>query len=269
MFLLYLYRDRDLVWELIERCKRARYAALCLMVDVPVIGKRERDLRTGFSTWPNWSFTTWLRIMRHPAWAVGQLRKGPITLANFAGHGRNVDPAQQLDPSATWDDVREIADRWGGPFALKGVMSPDDARRAADCGATAILVSNHGGRQLDGAAAPIDVLPEIARAVGERIEVILDGGDRRGVHVLKALALGARACSIGRPYLYGLGAGGEAGVARALEILRTELKLAMQLSGCASLASIDSSLVRRPHESTVSTKVGGPARTYRAVANPP
>ena len=153
--------------------------------------------------------------------------------------------AEQLDPLVTWKEVRELIDLWGGPFALKGVMAVDDARRAADVGATAVIVSNHGGRQLDGAAAPFDVLPGIARAVGDRIEVILDGGIRRGVHVLKALARGAKACSIGRPYLFGLAAGGEVGVARALDILRSELIRAMQLSGCVDVSRIDDSIVAR------------------------
>ncbi len=245
MFLLYMYENRDFVRELIDRCKRASYSALCLMVDVPVIGKRERDLRTGFNSWPRWSIGSLSRIACRPAWAFGQIRRGPVRLANFAGPDGRVREFGEFDPSVTWRDVREIMEIWDGPFALKGVMSPDDARRAADLGVRAVIVSNHGGRQLDGAAAPIDVLPEIVRAVGDRVEVILDGGIRRGVHVLKALACGAKACSIGRPYLYGLSAGGEAGVARALKILRDELVLAMQLSGCADLKSIDGNLIRR------------------------
>jgi L-lactate dehydrogenase (cytochrome) len=186
---------------------------------------------------------------RHPWWALERVGPGALRLANFAGAaGRNTslgDFTKQLDPSVTWKDIRNIADVWHGPFALKGVMSADDARSAADAGATAVIVSNHGGRQLDGAIASIEALPEIARAVGDRVEVILDGGVRRGAHVLKALALGARACSIGRPYLYGLSAGGEAGVAKALNILRTELVRAMQLAGCPDLASIDERLIKR------------------------
>jgi L-lactate dehydrogenase (cytochrome) len=245
MFLLYPYKDRELFWELIERCKRARYAALCLMVDVPVVGKRERDLRTGIGTWSKASLRRFLSAARHPAWAIGQLRSGPIALANFANRAAGAGSASQIDQSFTWQAVREIADRWGGPFALKGVMSADDACRAADTGVTAVIVSNHGGRQLDGAAASIEVLPEIVRAVGHRMEVILDGGVRRGVHVLKALALGAKACSIGRPYLYGLAAGGEAGAAKALGILRAEVELAMKLCGCTRLDDVGETLVRR------------------------
>jgi L-lactate dehydrogenase (cytochrome) len=193
-----------------------------------------------------------MHFARHPAWVVGQARKGRLSLSNFgdrAGKHRLATHSKgskgQLDPSVTWKDIREVIELWGGPFALKGVMRADDARRAADEGVTAVIVSNHGGRQLDGAAASIEALPEIVRAVGDRIEVILDGGIRRGVHILKALARGAKACSIGRPYLYGLSTGGEAGVATALNILRSELVLAMQLSGCANLGSVDESLVRR------------------------
>lgn len=245
MFLLYPYKDREIIWELMERCRRAGYTALCLMVDVPVIGKRERDFRTGFHQWSSWSATRWLGVASRPLWAMRQLRRGQISLANFAKRGASAGAISQLDPSITWKDVSEIISRWDGPFALKGIMAADDARRAADSGATAVIVSNHGGRQLDGAAAPIDVLPQIVRAVGDRVEIIVDGGIRRGVHVLKALACGAKACSIGRPYLYGLAAAGEAGVLRALEILRSELNQAMKLCGCADLASVDTGLVER------------------------
>jgi L-lactate dehydrogenase (cytochrome) len=152
---------------------------------------------------------------------------------------------EQLDPSVTWREVAQIIEQWRGPFAIKGLMCADDARRAVDVGATAIIVSNHGGRQLDGAAAAFEALPEIARAVTDQIEVILDGGIRRGVHVLNALAHGAKACSIGRPYLYGLGAAGEQGVTKALQILKTKLIRAMQLSGCTDVRSIDPNLVKR------------------------
>jgi len=245
MFQIFIYKDRDITRELIERSKRSRYSALCLTVDVPVIGKRERDLRSGFSMSPEWSLNSLLSFARHPAWVAGRIHKGALSMANFANRPERSWSIEHLDTSITWRDVREIIDQWGGPFALKGVMSAEDARRAADTGVTAVIVSNHGGRQLDGAAAPIEVLEEIAGAVGDRIEVILDGGIRRGVHVLKALALGAKACSIGRPYLYGLSAGGEAGVAKALEMLRTELTLAMKLSGCPDIRSIDKSMIRR------------------------
>lgn len=251
MFQLYVHKNRDLTRSLIERSKRAGYAALCLTVDVPAMGNRERSLRAGFNMPPVWTLRTALSYARRPAWVLAQMRQGSITLANLVDPSDGGGPSQstsltdQIDAALTWKDVREIADLWGGPLALKGVMSAEDARRAADAGVSAVIVSNHGGRQLDGAAAAVEALPKIARAVGDRIEVILDGGVRRGVHVLKALALGAKACSIGRPYLYGLSAGGEAGVVKALSILRTELTLAMQLSGCADVESIGSNLIWR------------------------
>jgi L-lactate dehydrogenase (cytochrome) len=151
----------------------------------------------------------------------------------------------QLEPSATWNDARDLADLWNGPFAIKGIMCADDARRAVDAGATAVIVSNHGGRQLDGAAAAVEVLPEIVQAVGGSAEVILDGGIRRGTHVLKALALGAKACSVGRAYLFGLAAGGEAGVVKALETLKAELITSMHLCGCIEVSQVARDLVRR------------------------
>jgi L-lactate dehydrogenase (cytochrome) len=244
LFQLYVYKDREITHELIDRCKRADYAALCLTVDVPVIGKRERDLRSGFSLSPQWTLASILSFAAHPAWVAGRMRKGAITMANFAGRGERTWSIDHLDTSITWKDVRDIIDRWGRPFALKGVMTVEDARRAADIGVHAIIVSNHGGRQLDGAAAPVEVLKQIADAVGDRIEIILESGIRRGVHVLKALALGAKACAIGRPYLYGLSAGGEAGVAKALSILRDELTTSMKLVGCTDVKRVDPSLVR-------------------------
>lgn len=252
IFQVYLYKDRDTTKALIERCRKAGYSALCLTVDVPAIGKRERDLRSGFTVPPRLSLGSLIKFAAHPAWVMGRLRKETLSMANLVGRETSATsvPSQKLevgkmDASATWADVREIADQWGGPFALKGLMSADDARRAADSGVSAVIVSNHGGRQLDGAAASLEVLADIVHAVGDRVEVILDGGIRRGVHVLKALALGAKACSIGRPYLYGLSAAGEQGVAKALGILRAELELAMKLSGCKDLKSVDASLIRR------------------------
>jgi L-lactate dehydrogenase (cytochrome) len=249
LFQLYICRDRDLTRQLVERAKQSGYVALCVTVDTPVVGKCERENRDGlYGHWTGWPLSTFLGFARHPQWVLGRLGKHALTLANFAGpDGKVADPEifrRQLDPSITWKDIRDVADLWRGPLAVKGIMSTDDARRAADAGATAVVVSNHGGRQLDGAAASIEVLPEIVAAVGSRAEVVLDGGVRRGVHVLKALAAGAKACSIGRPYLYGLSAGGEAGVAKALSVLRSELELAMRLSGCPNLASIDGSLIR-------------------------
>jgi L-lactate dehydrogenase (cytochrome) len=252
LFQLYIFKDRDMTRDLIERCKRAGYKALCLTVDAAVVGKRERDLRTGFGVPIRPSLKMALSFARHARWLWGRLRAGPLSLPGLAARigstslvAQTKYISEQLDAMVTWKDVREMVELWGGPFAIKGVMAADDARRAVDVGASAIIVSNHGGRQLDGAAAPIEVLPGIARTVGGEIEVILDGGVRRGVHVLKALALGAKACSVGRAYLYGLGADGEAGVLRALEILRSELITAMQLSGCIDVRQVDAGLVGR------------------------
>ena len=252
MFQLYIFKDRSATRDLIERCKQSGYKALCLTVDTPVVGKRERDLRTGWGVPIKLSMRSVASFARHPVWLAGQASKGRLSMPTVAAlSGTRSLIAQtryvgkQLDPAVTWKDVREIIELWRGPFAIKGIMSVDDAHRALEVGASAIIVSNHGGRQLDGAATPIDVLPEIARVVGHQLEVILDGGIRRGAHALKALALGARACSIGRPYLYGLSAGGQAGVTKALDILKSELVRAMQLSGCTDVRNIDPQLVRR------------------------
>jgi L-lactate dehydrogenase (cytochrome) len=251
MFQLFIFKDRGLTRALLERCQLAAIPAVCLTVDVAARGKRERELRSGMGVPPKLSFRTMASMAMQLNWSLGQWRKGPLTMANLTAYTRTksfVEQSQyfggQLDPAASWEDAREIIKTWKGPFAIKGILSVDDARRAADVGATAVIVSNHGGRQLDGAVSPFDVLPQIAEAVGGRVEVILDGGIRRGVHVLKALASGAKACSIGRAYLFGLGAGGERGVAKALDILRTELVRAMQLSGCVDVSHIDRQLIR-------------------------
>ena len=248
LFQLFVYKDRDFMLSLIERAKRSGYAALC--VTISMVGKCERELRARlFGPWPKWPLRNFIDFVRHPRWSFEQMGIGTYSLANFEEkYGKPARLAllgEQFDYSATWKDIRDIADAWGGPLALKGVTSVEGARRAADAGVTAVIVSNHGGRQLDGAIATIEALPPIVSAVGDHLEVILDGGVRRGVHVLKALACGAKACSIGRPYLYGLSAGGEAGVAKALDILRSELVGAMRLAGCPDLGSINSSLIRK------------------------
>jgi L-lactate dehydrogenase (cytochrome) len=254
-FQLLVFKDRELTHDLMARAKRAGYQVLCLTIDAPVRGKRERELRRGLGLPIKPSLRSLAGCLVRPRWFFGQLRGGPLSLPHMAARTVGA-PAQsglvaqsryagtQLDPSVTWKDVRALIEKWNGPFALKGVLSADDARLAVDAGATALIVSNHGGRQLDGAITPIEVLPEIVQTVGDRVEVILDGGIRRGTHVLKALSLGAKACSIGRPYLFGLAAGGAAGVQRALDILREEFVLAMQLCGCADVAAIRSSLIR-------------------------
>jgi len=251
MFQILPFKDGGLTRELIERCRASDYKALCLTVDATVRGKRERELRSGIggaSKFSMWS----LNFALHPRWLLGQARKGSWAMPNIASYSGHTGLLasshyllEQLNPTVSWSDVEAIARLWNGPFALKGIMSVDEARRATDSGVTTLIVSNHGGRQLDGAAAPIDVLPEIAAVVGDKMEVILDGGIRRGVHVLKALARGAKACSIGRPYLFGLAAGGEAGVKKALDILRAELVLAMQLTGCNDVRQVDPKMLRR------------------------
>jgi L-lactate dehydrogenase (cytochrome) len=252
MFQLFIFKDRGITRELIERCKTAGYRALCLTVDVTVRGKRERELRSGMGVPMRFTAATVASFALRPQWLLGRARKGPFSMPTFTervGSSSILKQTKffgaQLDPSVEWKHVGEMIKLWGGPFAIKGILSVEDARRAVDVGASAVMLSNHGGRQLDHAAAPFEVLPAIASAVGDRIEVILDGGVRRGVHVLKALARGAKACSVGRPYLYGLGAGGEAGVTQALDILRTELVRAMQLSGCTDVAQINPTVVQR------------------------
>ena len=246
-----IFKDRAFTQELVARAKRAGYPALCLTIDATPRGKRERELRTGLGLPLRVSAQSAATFALRPGWCIGQLRRGPLSLANLAeraGQGltsQSQFATGQLEPSATWKDARDLADLWDGPFAIKGIMCADDARRAVDAGATAVIVSNHGGRQLDGAAAAVEVLPEIVQAVGGGTEVILDGGIRRGAHVLKALALGAKACSVGRAYLFGLAAGGEAGVVKALEILKAELITSMQLCGCTDVSQVARDLVRR------------------------
>lgn len=253
MFQIYVLKDRGLNKEFIERCRAANFAALCLTVDVPVAGNRERDYYTGMTLPPRFTLGSMLSFAAHPAWTFHQLFSKKIDLANvshrFAGGSGGTTSVieymnSQFDRTVTWDDAAKMIDMWGGPFAIKGILSVQDAKRAAEIGATAIMVSAHGGRQMDSVPAPIDQIGRIADAVGDRIEIILDGGVRRGSHVLKALAMGARACSIGRAYLFGLAAGGEAGVDRALALLRAEVERGMILLGCKQIDQIDGSLIR-------------------------
>jgi L-lactate dehydrogenase (cytochrome) len=254
MFQIYVLRDADLNREFIERCKAADYAALCLTIDLPAHGNRERDLVTGMTLPPSLTLKSLLDIALHYRWAFDHITSPTMELANVAGRieqGKEEATtlkdfvSQQFDPSVTWDDAAAMMERWDGPFAVKGILCVDDALRAADIGATAVILSNHGGRQLDGVPAPIDLLPEVVAAVGDRVEVIMDSGIRRGTHVIKALALGAKACMVGRAYLYGLGAAGQAGVERALEMLRIEIERDMKLLGCCSVADIGRQHVRR------------------------
>ncbi len=269
MFQIYCFRDRGLTREFIERCKAAHYHALCLTVDVPVAGYRQRDLYTGASIPPRVTPASIVDVLRHPAWLWNFLTGPPMVVANvahrFPAAQRNARSvmryvADQFDPSITWRDAAWMVEQWNGPFVVKGVLSPANAERAAAIGANAVVVSNHGGRQLDGAPASIEQLGSVVDAVGDRIEVLLDSGVRRGSHVIKALALGARAVLVGRPYVWGLGAGGEAGVERALTLLRQEIKRCMALTGRRRIADIDRGLLRGAPDSA-----GRRPATLRAV----
>ncbi len=246
-FQIYIHKDRGLTREFIERCRAANYAALCLTVDTLVAGNRERDLVTGMAIPPRFTLSSMLSFMLHPVWAWHYLTSEKFQLANVSqrvddGTGSLISVIdyinRQFDRSITWSDAEELIQAWDGPFAIKGVMSVADAQRAVDIGASAIMVSNHGGRQLDGSTAPFDQLAAIVDAVGDSIEVILDGGIRRGTHVLKALAMGAKACMIGRGYLYALAAGGQPAVERALQRLRDEVERDMVLMGCTTPARL-------------------------------
>lgn len=252
-FQIYVFRDRALVTEFVERCRAAEFHALCLTVDVPVPGNRERDLYTGMVIPPKFSLASYLDFFLNPLWSLKYVLSDEFQLANVA-HKAPVDErdvttlvgylAKQFDPSVSWDDAAWMIEQWQGPFAVKGVCCVEDAVKAAEIGATAVILSNHGGRQLDGAASPISLLADVKDAVGDRIEVILDGGVRRGTDVIKALALGAKACMVGRAYLFGLGAGGEAGVTRALDLLRAEIVRDMALLGVTSVDQIGPEHIR-------------------------
>jgi L-lactate dehydrogenase (cytochrome) len=254
-FQIYVFKDRGLVTEFIQRCREAQYHALCLTIDLPITGKRERDFRTGMTLPPTFTLRSWLDFLLHPIWSLTFATSAPFSMANVAHRVQTVDAenvetlmnyiGSQFDRTVTWADAAAMVQEWGGPFAVKGILTVDDALRAIDIGATSLIVSNHGGRQLDHSPTPIDVLPEIVEAVDGRAEVILDGGVRRGTDVLKALALGARACMTGRCYLYGLGAGGEAGVDKALHILRDEIVRDMALLGTRNIQEITRHHVRR------------------------
>ncbi len=247
MFQVYILKDRELTREFVQRCKAAGYQALCLTVDTPLAGNRERDAIYGMKMPPRinrknfFSYATrwqWLyHLITQPDFKlanlvhrVDALGKGAMGLIEYVN--------SQFDRTVTWDDAAWLVQQWDGPFVIKGLTTVADAKRAVEIGASAVMLSNHGGRQLDGVPAPIDTLAPIRDALGDRLELIVDGGIRRGTHVLKALALGANACSIGRPYLYGLAAGGQAGVERAIEILRSEIERDMALLGCTSVAGL-------------------------------
>jgi L-lactate dehydrogenase (cytochrome) len=252
-FQLYVWRDRELTRSLVERAAAAGYRAMMVTVDVPVLGQRERDLRNGATIPPRVTLRNVLDSIRKVGWLMGMVRNPRIDFVNVARPTGGGGPLalgpfvnSQFDPSVNWTDLAWFRSIWPGPLVLKGIMSAEDARRAVDHGVDAIVVSNHGGRQLDGLPAAIEVLPEVADAVGGRTEVLLDGGIRRGTDVLKALALGARACLIGRAYLYGLAAAGQHGVEHSIALLRAEIDRAQALLGRPTLADIDRGTVRLP-----------------------
>jgi L-lactate dehydrogenase (cytochrome) len=254
-FQLYIWRDRGLVRELIERAKASGYRALMLTVDTPVTGLRVRDAHNGFTIPPQLSASTVLDMARHPMWCASMLAGPPITYANFAPEvGRTPEglmefAAKQFDPSVSWDDLAWIRGLWQGPLMVKGLVSESDAARAVEVGVDAVVLSNHGGRQLDQVVVPLQMIPAVRDRVGDKIAVFVDSGIRRGSDIAVALALGADAVLIGRPYLYGLGAAGERGVAASISMLGAELRRAMTLMGVTSVAQLRAegpALVRWP-----------------------
>lgn len=245
-FQLYVMKDRSFVEALIERAKAARCSALMLTLDLQVLGQRHKDLRNGLSAPPKPTIRNLINLATKPAWCLGMLQSKHRTFGNIVGHAKGVEDVSslsawttaQFDPRLSWDDVEWIKRRWGGKLILKGILDEVDARHAVDSGADALVVSNHGGRQLDGAPSSIEALVPIAEAVGAEIEVWMDGGIRSGQDVLKARALGARGVLIGRPFLYGLGALGEKGVTRCLEIIAKELDLTMAFCGKTNIEDV-------------------------------
>jgi L-lactate dehydrogenase (cytochrome) len=250
-FQLYVMKDRGFVRALIERAAAAKCSALVLTVDLQILGQRHRDIKNGMTVPPEWRLETMLDIASKPAWALSILRGKRKTFGNLAGHIKGMENvnslsrwiAGQFDETLSWKDVEWIAGQWGGKLILKGILDVEDAKTAAKTGAAALVVSNHGGRQLDGAPSSVKALPPIADAVGSSIEVLFDGGIRSGQDIMRALALGARGCLSGRAFIYGLGAGGQAGVARAIEIMKNELDVSMALTGVTGIDKIDRSVI--------------------------
>ena len=250
-FQLYMMKDRAFIERLIDRAKAANCQALVLTLDLQILGQRHKDLKNGLSAPPKLTIPNIINIATKPRWALGMLGTPRREFGNFVGHVSGVEnmsslsawTAQQFDPALNWDDVEWVKQRWGGKLILKGIQDVEDARLAVRSGADALIVSNHGGRQLDGAQSSIEALPSIVQAVGSQIEVHMDGGIRSGQDVLKAIALGAKGTYIGRSMLYGLGAMGEAGVTKALEIIHNELSLSMAFCGRTQISQVDSSIL--------------------------
>jgi len=250
-FQLYVMKDRDFIERLIERAKQAHCSALVLTLDLQILGQRHKDIKNGLSAPPKLTISNMINLATKLRWCMGMLGTHRREFGNIVGHVKGVEnmsslsswTAQQFDPSLNWNDVEWIKKKWGGPLILKGIQDEEDARLAVNSGANALIVSNHGGRQLDGAQSSIKALPRIVQAVGQDIEVHMDGGIRSGQDVLKALALGAKGVYIGRSMLYGLGAMGERGVTKALELIRNELDLSMAFCGKTDVQQVDSSIL--------------------------
>ena len=250
-FQLYVMKDREFVINLINRAKAAKCSALVLTLDLQILGQRHKDLRNGLSAPPKFTPKHIWQMATRPFWCLEMLQTKRRGFGNIVGHAKSVSDlsslsawtAEQFDPRLSWADVAWIKQQWGGPLILKGILDIDDAKAAADSGADAIIVSNHGGRQLDGAPSSISMLSKIVEAVGDRIEVHIDSGIRSGQDVLKAIALGAKGTFIGRPFLYGLGANGKDGVTQALDIIRKELDITMALCGKRDIQHVDQSVI--------------------------
>ena len=255
-FQLYVMKDRDFIGRLIDRAKEAGCSALVLTLDLQIIGQRHKDIKNGLTTPPKLTLANVLNIATKPRWCLSMLGTKRRTFGNVVGHTPGADNmrsislwiAEQFDPKLSWDDIKWIRDRWGGKLILKGILDPEDAERALQVGADAMIVSNHGGRQLDGALSSIAALPSIVRTVGDRMEIFLDGGVRSGQDVLKAVALGARAVFIGRAFLYGVQALGGEGVTLALDIIRKELDTTMALCGCRDIRQVDRGIIETRDE---------------------
>ena len=250
-FQLYVMRDRNFIRNLVERAKAANCSALMITLDLQIMGQRHKDVRNGLSAPPKLTLGNIMNLATKPSWCLGMLGTRRRQFRNIVGHVEGVKDmssladwtANQFDPRLSWEDVAEIRRMWDGKVILKGILDAEDAKQAVNVGADAIVVSNHGGRQLDGAASSIAALPAIVDAVGDKTEVWMDGGIRTGQDVLRAVALGARGTLIGRAFLYGLGAGGRAGVTRVLEILHKELDLTMALCGRSNLSEVDETIL--------------------------
>ena len=248
LFQLYIHKDQSITDDLVDRCKRANFDGLCLTVDTIVAGNRERDHRTGFTTPPKLNLRSLMSFATKPKWVFDYFTNEKFELSNVKNKtdkGTNITKSvieyinEQYDPGMKWKDAEYVIKRWSKPFAIKGIMSVEDAKRAVDIGCTAIMVSNHGGRQLNGSRSPFDQIKLISDAVGHEVDVILDGGIRRGTHVLKALAAGAKACSFGKAFLFSLSAGGQKGVEKLLQNMHDEIERNMILMGCKSLKDLN------------------------------